>query len=418
VGALVMGADTINCTIAAITDVGMVRKNNEDNFILADIVAGQNLPSWCETSHNVGENSLLLVVSDGMGGAEYGELASELTVLSVKDALMRMSRKISPHDRVVAAVEEANHVVWQEGENQPHLKGMGATVTAALIEDDQVYIGEVGDSRAYLIRGGNIKQVTTDQSFVAQLVERGLLRPEDAVVHPRRNVILQSIGAQEIVQVAVCMFQLKQEDILLLCSDGLSNLVTTGEMLFFSSNMEPHLACQKLVDIAKQRGGTDNITCVLAKFYGDALQVSKDSKGLTGMLQTITAFNPEQSPEKTHKRTQLLGNASIIERYYSGSATGSSPKPQETSNLGAFPNSEIIKDESEKLLEWLEYCQQILEFKTDQIQEASDWLAAQNIHFTNLETVIYQVKEGVAGLAKAKDATRELTKIFTATKKK
>jgi len=417
VGALVMGAGTINCTIAAITDVGMVRKNNEDNFILADIVAGQNLPSWCETSHNVGENSLLLVVSDGMGGAEYGELASELTVLSVKDALMRMSRRISPHDRVVAAVEEANHVVWQEGESQPHLKGMGATVTAALIEDDQVYIGEVGDSRAYLIRSGNIKQVTTDQSFVAQLVEKGLLKPEDAVVHPRRNVILQSIGAQEIVQVAVCMFQLKQEDILLLCSDGLSNLVTTGEMLFFSSNMEPHLACQKLVDIAKQRGGTDNITCIIAKFYGDALQVSKDSKGLTGMLQTITAFNPEQNPEKTHKRTQLLGNSSIIERYYSGAANEAA-KRQEVSHLGDFPNGEIIRDESEKLLEWLEYCQQILEFKTDQTQEASDWLSAQNIQFTNLETILHQVKEGVAGLAKAKDATRELIRIFTATKKK
>lgn len=411
-----MGADTINCTIAAITDVGMVRKNNEDNFMLADIVAGQNLPSWCETSHTVGENSLLLVVSDGMGGAEYGELASELTVLSIKDALMRMSRKITPHDRVVAAVEEANHVVWQEGETRPHLKGMGATVTAALIEDDEVYIGEVGDSRAYLIRGGNIKQVTTDQSFVAQLVERGLLKPEDAVVHPRRNVILQSIGAQEIVQVAVCMFQLKQEDILLLCSDGLSNLVTTGEMLFFSANMEPHLACQKLVDIAKQRGGTDNITCVLAKFAGDGLQVSKDAKGLTGMLQTITAFNPEQSPEKTHKRTQLLGNSSIIERYYSGSNEAS--KRQDVSHLGDFPNSEIIKDESEKLLEWLEYCQQILEFKIDQTKEASEWLSAQNTHFTNLETVVHQVKEGVTGLSKAKEATKELIKVFTTAKKR
>jgi serine/threonine protein phosphatase PrpC len=412
-----MGVGTINCTIAAITDVGMVRKNNEDNFMLADIVAGQNLPSWCETSHTVGENSLLLVVSDGMGGAEYGELASELTVLSIKDALMRMSRKTSPHDRVVAAVEEANHVVWQEGETRPHLKGMGATVTAALIEDDEVYIGEVGDSRAYLIRSGNIKQVTTDQSFVAQLVERGLLKPEDAVVHPRRNVILQSIGAQEIVQVAVCMFQLKKDDTLLLCSDGLSNLVTTGEMLFFSANMEPHLACQKLVDIAKQRGGTDNITCVIARFSGDALQASKDVKGLTGMLQNITTFNPEQNPEKTHKRTQLLGNSSIIERYYSG-ATGEAPKRQEVNHLGDFPNSEIIKDESEKLLEWLEYCQQILEFKVDQTQEAAEWLSAQNTHFTNLETLVHQIKEGAAGLSKAKEATRELVKVFTSTKKK
>ncbi len=403
---------TITCTIAAITDVGMVRKNNEDNFILADLVAGQSLPSWCETTHRVGENAILLVVSDGMGGAEYGELASELTVLSVKDALMRMSRNISAHDRVVAAVEEANHVVWQEGETQPHLKGMGATVTAALIEDDQAYIAEVGDSRAYLIRGANIKQVTTDQSFVAQLIAKGLLKPEDAVEHPRRNVILQSIGAQDAVQVAVIMFQIKQGDSLLLCSDGLSNLVTTGEMLFFSENMEPHLACQKLVDIAKQRGGQDNITVIIAKFSGNGLEISKDAKGLTGMLQTLSSFNPEQNTEKTHKRTQLLGNSSIIERYYGGNSQDPSGKPQSIDSLASFPNAEIIKDESEKLLEWLDYCHQILEFKGDQTQEASDWFAAQNVNFTELTNVLNKLKEGVGGLNKARDAVRELIKTF------
>ncbi len=411
-----MGVSTITCTMAAITDVGMVRKNNEDNFILADLVAGQSLPNWCEITHKVGENALLLVVSDGMGGAEYGELASELTVLSIKDALMRLSRNISPHDRIVAAVEEANHVVWQEGENRPHLKGMGATVTAALIEDDQAYIAEVGDSRAYLIRNGNIKQVTTDQSFVAQLVARGLLKPEDAIEHPRRNVILQSIGAQEIVQVAVIMFQLKHGDTLLLCSDGLSNLVTTGEMLFFSDNMEPHLASQKLVDIAKQRGGADNITVVIANFTGDGLSVSKEARGLTGMLQTLSSFNPDESPEKTHKRTQLLGNSSVIERYYSG-LTDSATKPQKVDNLTSFPNSEIIKDESQKLLEWLDYCYQILEFKIDQTQEASDWLAAQKIEFTELKRILTIIREGVDGLATARESVKELIKVFGDTKK-
>lgn len=409
-----MSEGMITCNVAACTDVGVVRTNNEDNLILADLAAGQNLPLSCQVKTTVENNSLLMVVSDGMGGAEYGEHASELTVFAVKDALRRLPRSISAYDRIVAAVEEANKIVWDEGIANPHMKGMGATVTAALIDGDRVFIAEVGDSRAYLIRGNNIKQVTTDQSFVAMLIARGALKPEDAVQHPRKNVVLQSIGVQEAVQVAVSMFQLKRGDTLLLCSDGLSNLVHTGEMLYFAESQTPDEACRRLVDLAKQRGGPDNITVIIAKFDGDGLAVNTEQKGLTGMLQTLSIFNPEQEAEKSHKRTQLLGNSSIASRYYSGASAVEEPqtKMQIVTHLGNFPNSALLKQECHNLFEWLEHCEQVLHLKIEQIEQAAQWLENQGVYYVNVPDALETVKTGLENLERAKQAVRELFGVF------
>lgn len=401
--------------MAAITDVGMVRKNNEDNYIIADLTAGSSIPGRYRVSYPLGRNAFLLIVSDGMGGAEFGELASEITVLAIKDALMRLPRHISAYDRLIAAVEEANNIVWNEGNNNPALKGMGATVTAALIEGDQVFIAEVGDSRAYLIRQSNIKQVTTDQSFVAQLIERGLIKPEDAIQHPRKNVILQSIGSQEIVQVAVSMFQLKQGDILLLCSDGLSNLITAAEMLFFNEALEPFSACQKLVDVAKQRGGHDNITVIVGRFEGNGLGISQQAKGLTGLLQTLSVYNPEQDAEKTHKRTQLLGNASLSNRFY-GTTNNTSqenlPKVQIVTNLTSVPESEEMMQECERLLQWIEYCQQVVKLKAEQADLSAQWLENNGMYFAHLVDFKDHVERGVQNLESAKQAVYDMMKFL------
>lgn len=404
-----MADSTIVCNLAAITDIGMVRKNNEDNLIVVDLITGQTLTDRSnQTSYPASENALLLVVSDGMGGAECGEVASELTVLAIKDALKKMARNISAHDRLVAAVEEANHIVWNTALQNPKMKGMGATATAALIDGNQVYIAEVGDSRAYLLRNNNIKQVTTDQSFVAQLIAKGLLKPEDAVEHPRKNVILQSVGVQEIVQVAVSMFELRRHDIIILCSDGLSNLVETGEILFFAGSFPPDVAAKRLVEIAKERGGNDNITVIIAKFEGPGLVESAPTKGLTGMLQTLSIFNPEEEAEKTHKRTQLLGNASIGNLLYGNNNL--QPQVNSVTTMVSYPNSEVIRMECERLIEWLDYCHQVFQIKNAQIEVASDWLVTQGSVLTNLEDALEEVKIGVEHIEKARERAKRLMK--------
>jgi PPM family protein phosphatase len=406
-----MGEGTVVTTIAGMTDVGMVRTNNEDSFVMADLAAKQSFTTSSELSYKLGDSSLLLVVSDGVGGGEAGEVASEHTVISIRNALMGLSRELSAHDRLVAAVEEANHVVWTESSENEEWKGMAATVTAALIEGGTAFIAEVGDSRAYLVRSGFIKQVTTDQSFVAQLVSRGLLKPEDAVEHPRKNVILQAVGAREIVKVAVSMFQIQQGDILLLCSDGLSNQVNTGELLFFAENKEPEEACKQLIDLAKQRGGPDNITVIMAKFGGEGLTLNNQEPAkLTGLLQNLSTYDPDQELEKSHKRTQLLGNSSLSGRLY-GQQVGASPM-QTVTNLTTCPNSPALKEECERLIEWLNYSHQLLSVKSSQVIQAAQWLENRGHFYVNYSEVLQQIKTGLEHIEKANEVAAVLLKEF------
>src|SRR5262249_31913358 len=193
---------------------------------------------------------------------------------------------------------------------------------------------------------------------------------EDAVQHPRKNVILQAIGAREVIKVAVSMFQLHQGDILLMCTDGLSNLVNTGEMLFFAGSKTPPEACDQLIELAKQRGGPDNITCILAKFDGDGLGAKPPSNRLTGLLQNLSTYDPEQEVQKSHKRTQLLGNSGALSpEALSGLLAGKAPKFQPATSLAGAPNCPTVKRECELLIEWVEYSHKILELKTKQVIE-------------------------------------------------
>ncbi|MEW6731233.1 MAG: protein phosphatase 2C domain-containing protein [Acidobacteriota bacterium] len=387
---------TVICNVAARSDVGVVRSNNEDNLIMADLMTGESLPENFQLNHRVGENTLLLAVSDGVGGALYGEVASELTVFALKDALMRLSRSVSASDRLVAAVEEANNIVWNERRTNPIMQNMAATVTAALIEDNQVFVAVVGDSRAYLVRDGKIKQITTDQSLVAQLVARGALKPENADHHPQRNMILQAIGGSEAIQVAVNMFQLSQQDVLLLCTDGLSNMVNTDEMRYLVENLSPTAACDQLISLAKQRGAPDNVTVILAKFGGDGLNTHIPANGLTSYLATLSTYDPEQESRKSHKRTTLLGGASISDRYYG--TTGDLPAIQKVDSLAAFPNSALLKQECQRLQEYLDYCQHMLTVKGNQFEQAAQWLEEQGTHYANLPEALAQIESGLEHL--------------------
>lgn len=301
---------SITTTVAGFTDTGMVRTNNEDNFLIADLATGRVFLIPQRISHKFEENRLLLAVSDGVGGASSGEVASSMAVHSMRvELLRRTNNTATPFERLVQAVEKANTLIWNEGQTNPERRGMGATITAALIEKNVVYIAEVGDSRGYIIHAGRIKQITTDQSLVGVLVNRGLMTPEQAETAPGRNIILQSLGCQAEIKVAVSSLEITAGDYLLLCSDGLSGKIKAEEMMsFVETNSSIEEACKQMIELAKQRGGEDNITVVLARFEGEGLKPPEYVPRLTQHIEVLAAFDPEgESQQQKAKRKQDSG---------------------------------------------------------------------------------------------------------------
>jgi PPM family protein phosphatase len=405
-----MAERTVVCNIASRTDVGLVRPNNEDSFITADLITGQDMPLSFQISHPFDDNSLLLAVSDGVGGGQCGEVASKMTVNVIKESLARLPRQISAYDRLVASVEQANNVVWTKRCSNSEWESMAATATAALIDGDHVYIAEVGDSRAYLIRTGKIKQVTTDQSFVAQLVLKGIIQPEQAVFHPRKNVILQAIGSSDIISVAVSMFRLQRGDALLLCTDGLSDVISPEEMIYYSDQFSPQEACERMVEIAKERGGRDNITIVLSRFNGNGLSSPAPPSRLTGVLQTLSTFDPEQKVQKSHLRTNLLGNS--FNHSFTDSGKYDIPMRVQTITLAAYPYGDGIKQECQSLVEYIDYCQHLLMLKTSQIQQAVQWLEGQGGRYANLSETLEQIESSLSELGKVRRTVTSLLQAF------
>lgn len=275
----------IEITLHAQTDIGMVRHGNEDNFLVVDL---SNAETWTAENTNLpskllefsqGHYGAVLAVSDGMGGALAGEVASQMAVSAVRDRMLQFQAtpffsSFAFHERLRLAIEQANFLVNQESQNNLEYSGMGATFTAAGIEGDKAYFAQVGDSRCYLVRNGKIAQVTKDQSLVSQLVEAGHITEEEAEQHTYKNVILQALGAQPRVNVIVDRIRLRREDIILLCSDGLSGKVKGIEMLKVI-NEHPNdskACCEALIKWANDRGGEDNITVLIAYLKGDGLE--------------------------------------------------------------------------------------------------------------------------------------------------
>jgi PPM family protein phosphatase len=297
-----MSSGIISTTIVGLTDVGLVRKNNEDMYVMAEPDTGSVLSNGrLEKLHP--NNNLLLVVSDGMGGHEGGEVASQLTIDTIKAELSKLPKQLSPQSRLETAIEEANRTVWLERKANTKLSKMGATATVMLIESDHAYIAEVGDSRAYILRDGRIKQLTTDQTMVQMMVEAGALTPEAAAVNKNRNILLQAVGTHEFLQIAVTQIQIQAGDTFLLCSDGLSGKLQANEMkeiIQKSGGLEA--AGNALIDMAKQRGGEDNITLILAKCEGSGLKAKVRAETLTKSIQVLAKFDPVQEAKAKPKR--------------------------------------------------------------------------------------------------------------------
>jgi serine/threonine protein phosphatase PrpC len=260
----------VHLRIAGRTDVGRVRPKNEDAFLAVDLTGGQAsvAPRWTGHLQVVGDRGVLIAVSDGMGGASEGEVASSLVVSSLAQALASSTHGMPSQERITGAVEDAHHTVWAEACNRGIR--MGATLTAVYVRRTAAYVAEVGDSRAYLIRAGQMTRLTKDQSYVQTLVDSGIVDPEQAPVHPMRNIILQAMGHQPKVSVALGRLELRRHDCLLLCSDGLSTELTDEEMgALVLGSPDLMLAADRLVDAAIERGGRDNATVVLAGVGGE-----------------------------------------------------------------------------------------------------------------------------------------------------
>jgi serine/threonine protein phosphatase PrpC len=233
---------------AALTDIGMVRDHNEDNF----------------TQLNLEEESLF-VVADGMGGHDAGETASKLAVEAVcREISEGVKRNHDPKKLIEQAVQQANADVKREGKSKG--SDMGTTLSVALIAGGTAYVANVGDSRVYWIENGSITQITEDHSLVAKLVAAGKLTKEEARNHPKSNLLYRTIGNEEIVKVDTFQVALKKGGSLLLCSDGLWGEVADEEIhKVFNAGSDAKTACARLVQMANKNGGKDNITAVVVK---------------------------------------------------------------------------------------------------------------------------------------------------------
>ena len=232
----------------SLTDVGVVRKVNQDYVYTSDKPVG-HLPN-------------LFVVADGMGGHRAGDYASKYTV-EVLERELKRSDEEDVERALIQAVKVANHELIREAGTDEHLKGMGTTIVVATIINQMMYFANVGDSRLYLINQG-ILQLTKDHSLVEEMVRLGGIKPEEAKHHPDKDIITRAIGAKEDVEVDFYEHRLKKGDIILMCTDGLSNMVEDEELFHIVQGARDVVeAAEMLVETAKENGGTDNIGIVL-----------------------------------------------------------------------------------------------------------------------------------------------------------
>ncbi len=399
-------------SIFASSDIGKIRDNNEDNFIIADLNDGKHYTFPQSIRRSIEKNHLLIAVSDGMGGAQAGEMASAMAVYALKFELIRLIKaKIVDNemDLLIKAIEKVNQLIWENSKVNSNLKGMGATVTALFVSGNRAYIAEVGDSRAYVVRENKIRQLTTDQSLFEVLTQSGSfpigLEPADST----RSIILQSMGGQEKIHVAITSLELCFGDYLLLCSDGLSNKLTPEEMWEITSNA-PNLerAGVKMVDLAKERGGEDNITVVLAKFEGNGLSKGI-SKTLTQSIEILTAYNPLTGGiERRVKR--------ITEQMVSNKLK----KDEELifrSTLGVMPQTEYpyrnkALSESNKSVELLHQASKQLSAVVIQMQLLEKWLASQGRLDAALQKAVAHLEYAIKNTQKIETVARKAHKLM------
>jgi serine/threonine protein phosphatase PrpC len=258
--------DVVQIVSGGVSDVGRVRTNNEDSFRILDGMG-------------------LFILSDGMGGEAHGEVASSLAVETIakyceeppkEDSGVTLAGTVSSSwsekTKVLqSAVYQANFKIFESAQKNPEQRGMGATLTTVWANENRLSIAHVGDSRAYLLRSGSLQQLTSDHSLVAEQVRRGILTRQQAEESEMQSVLLRALGAHADVEVDVDETEIFPRDVLLLCSDGLTRMVTEPEIAgTLQAETDPATAAQKLVDLANERGGLDNVTVIVARVQDEA----------------------------------------------------------------------------------------------------------------------------------------------------
>ena len=263
------------------TDVGRTREHNEDSFVVADLTTSNTTLQPEVRTHILGVRGTLFMVADGMGGAAAGELASAMAVDVVLEEVRArwLSDTTNDPENFVLALKEATNVanakIHRYAIEHPENRGMGTTATLAGLLGDTLYLAQVGDSRAYLIRGGTARQITKDQSLMQKLIEAGEMTEEEAEQSDRRNIILQALGPEPRIRIDLTHQKIRRGDALVLCSDGLSGQVRADEIAqVVTEERELTAVCRRLIDTANENGGPDNITVVVARFEGDGLELA------------------------------------------------------------------------------------------------------------------------------------------------
>jgi len=283
-----MASEGVSIRVFGCSDIGKVRKNNEDAFVIADLMVSNPIHTTPEPILLPIEiRGVLLAVADGMGGAQAGEVASAMALHSLR-LEMPAGEGGTAEAALTAGVEKANQNVW-EAATATGREGMGATLTAVLFHGNRAYVAEVGDSRAYVLRGSRFVRLTRDQSFAQLLLDRGTLTHEQAETFQYKNVILQAIGTKSNVVVALNRFTLRRGDRILLCSDGLSGKLKDDEirsLLLATASLDT--AGKKLIELANLRGGEDNVTVILADMEGEGLPTLTGEERVS--LESVQVF--------------------------------------------------------------------------------------------------------------------------------
>jgi serine/threonine protein phosphatase PrpC len=301
----------IKITVYGKTDVGLMREHNEDNFLVVDFATAQRPSTEAPLDFSLGEKGALFLVCDGMGGAAAGEVASTMAVESISSAVDKagpLTRERFAR-RLRRAIEDANQTIFAQSRDNQSERGMGTTCTAVGLVDATLLVGQIGDSRCYVLRGDSLSQATKDQSLAWQLIEAGAMTLEEAKGFEHANIILQALGVQEKVEVVLSQVPLRRGDVILVCSDGLHGPVSDDEIKSILLE-EPDLrkACDRLVACANEHEGPDNITVVLARFDGPGLPEPDAENEVT-----FLAYDPGQDPEDPEPEKPPLSTEKVTE---------------------------------------------------------------------------------------------------------
>jgi serine/threonine protein phosphatase PrpC len=338
-------APSARLTVRAVlrTDVGKVRSENQDYGTM--------------TPHGEGVQSQLMIVADGMGGHRGGATASRLAAETVKEQFLSAGSS-NPSEVLQDALETANTKIWSEAQANPDLRGMGTTTSALVVQDGKGWFAHVGDSRIYLVRGQEIRQLTDDHSLVASMVREGLLTTQEAENHPRRNVLQRSMGVSEEVEIDVRgPLDLLEGDVFIICSDGLHGVVKEDEMKQVAS-LPLEAAADEFLRRALERGAPDNVTVIVARveresrFDPEATAVDSEDQGLFDdtVRENVEGGVPS-APDNEAQSAAGATESKLVDR--AAQEAVQDPTPQDRSPLEPVPQDAMrVPSHGFSILKW------------------------------------------------------------------